>query len=128
MKSISANQVLGGVWAVLKRLYAWIPPRRAAPVARRVKFSFMLLAVGLFIYLFGAWILNLLVASILVLGGLVLVVLGVVGQATKPKDNSTSFNLYDSYTDEPYGDRDSPYGYDAYGNRLECGKSSKRSY
>lgn len=127
MRSTSANQVLGGVWAALKRIYAWIPPRRAAPVARRLKFSFMLFTVGIFIYLFGAWILNLLIAAILVVGGLVLVVLGVVGQATKPKDNSTSFKLYNSYTD-PYDDSDSPYGHDAYGNRLECGQSSKRSY
>lgn len=128
MKSTSLNKVLGGVWGVLKRLYAWLPPRRAAPIARRLKFGFMLFAVGLFLYLFGAWILNLLAAAIIVVGGLVLVILGVVGQATKPKDNFTIFEMYDSYTDDPYDDRNSPYGHDAYGNRLECGQSSKRSY
>lgn len=121
MKSISASQVLAGTWAVLKRFYTWVPPRRAAPVARKLKFICMLLAVGLFIYLFGAWILNLLVAAMIVVGGLVLVVLGIVGQATKPKDYFTSSGLYDS-------DERSPNGYDAYGNPVECGQSSKRSY
>lgn len=121
MKSTSVNQVLGGLWGALKRLYAWLPPRRAAPIARRLKFGFMLFAVSLFIYFFGAWILNLLAAAIIVVGGLVLVVVGVVGQATKPKDYFTSSGLYDS-------DVRSPNGYDAYGNPVECGQGSKRSY
>lgn len=120
MKFTKLYKRLIGVWGILKRFYAWVPPRRAAPVAGGLKFSFMLLTVGLFIYLFGAWILNLLVAAIIVVGGLVLVVLGVVGQATKPKKFSMSSGLYN--------DVSSPNGYDAFGNPVECGQSSKRSY
>lgn len=123
MKSISASQVLAGTWAVLKRFYTWVPPRRAAPVARRLKFICMLLAVGLFIYLFGAWILNLLVAAIIVVGGLVLVVVGFLNQSEK-----SDILFGGDELDKQYEPTNCPHGHDAYGNRLGCGQSSKKSY
>ena len=125
MKSVNANEVGHDALKHLKRLYAWVPPRRSTPIARKLKFCGFLSIIGLFFFFFGVWLINLLVAAMLVLGGLVLVVSGFFAQAGKSKLFPEG---YDPYSDDPYDSSNSPHGHDAYGNRLECGQDSKRSY
>ena len=122
MKSVNANEVGRDALKHLKRLYAWVPPRRSTPIARKLKFCGFLSIIGLFFYFFGVWLINLIVAAVLIVSGLVLVVLGVITQANSSPAFSGSSKLFG---DE---ETDSPYGFDAYGNPLEAGQSSQKSY